>query len=392
MTDLKILILADDLTGALEVGAKFAGRGLPAPVICETDPQLRHAEGVKHVLVLDTETRHAAPAVAAEAVYRLACHAREHYVRFVYKKTDSTLRGNIGSELQALIRAFPGDSLVYAPAYPQLGRTVRDGVLFVEGVPVTRTTFAFDPLDPVRECYIPALLEISDCPVAALVKSLRDISAGSSPGIYLLDGEREDDIRAAARDFVDSGWLRLAAGPSSFADYLAEAVSLQRSDRSPWPTVRTCLVVNGSMHEVSSEQMRYARELGWNLCRPGESLAAALSPAWYLLEGANPGNWAGLQPAVRIGETVCDLLRRIDFDAVTVFGGDTAFGIIKALGSPTLHPVGEVLSGVPLSRIEAADLRRGTVMRKRDLCLITKAGGFGAINLLSSLRAALDRS
>ncbi len=391
MSDPKILILADDLTGALEVGAKFADRGLAAPVISRSGFDLSYHVGATPVLAVDTETRHTSPSAAADAVYKLACQARDNNVRYIYKKTDSTLRGNIASELQALIRAFPGQPVVYAPAYPRLGRTVRNGVLFVDGVPVDRTVFAIDPLNAVRESYIPALLDITDGPVATLIRSVQEIRTGSSAGVYLLDGERDDDVRTAAREFVGSGWLRLAAGPSGFADYLAEAVSLPRSGRCPWPSVRSCLVVNGSMHEASREQMRCAGQMGWASCRPNASLAVATSLGWCLLDPEGPGDMGGPQSAVRIGEVVRDLLGRIDFDAVTVLGGDTAFQTLKALGSPTLHPLGEVLPGVPVSRVEAASLKRGVLMRRRDLYFVTKAGGFGTIDLLGSLRAALDR-
>ena len=117
-----VLALADDLTGALETGARFAAAGVPAVVSVE----LSTASDAP-VLVIDTETRHLAPADAAARIHELACQARARGVRFIYKKTDSTLRGNIGAELGALCRADPDSPLVYAPAYPAMGRTVRPG-------------------------------------------------------------------------------------------------------------------------------------------------------------------------------------------------------------------------------------------------------------------------
>ena len=57
----------------------------------------------------------------------------------IYKKTDSTLRGNIAAELRALADLFPTWRIGYAPAYPALGRTVKNGVLYVDDVPVSET-------------------------------------------------------------------------------------------------------------------------------------------------------------------------------------------------------------------------------------------------------------
>src|SRR4051794_25466561 len=127
-----ILALADDLTGALEIGAKFAAAGIPATV----STALAWDRSTP-VSVIDTETRHLPAAEAAAIIGRLARVADN--VRLLFKKTDSTLRGNIGAELDALAAVFPASRVVYVPAYPRMGRTVRDGTLLVNGVPVHET-------------------------------------------------------------------------------------------------------------------------------------------------------------------------------------------------------------------------------------------------------------
>jgi len=72
---------------------------------------------------------------------------------------DSTLRGNVAAELAAVGAAWEGAPVVYLPAYPKLGRTVRDGELRVDGRPVSQTAFASDRWNPVRESHIPTLLQ-----------------------------------------------------------------------------------------------------------------------------------------------------------------------------------------------------------------------------------------
>src|SRR5262245_59236965 len=117
---MRILALADDMTGALEAGAKFSGAGIAAVVSAQpasADPA--------HVVVFDTETRHSAPSEAAAVVRRFVLESRVGQPRLIYKKTDSTLRGNIASELWALAGLFPDQRVGYAPAYPALGRTVK---------------------------------------------------------------------------------------------------------------------------------------------------------------------------------------------------------------------------------------------------------------------------
>src|SRR5437867_11180604 len=147
--DTSVLAIADDLTGALEVGAHFAARGIEASVTTSTRRE-RPA-----VLVIDTETRHLAPDAAAGRIHSVAAGNSS---RLIYKKTDSTLRGNIGAELGALLALYPDSPLIYAPAYPAMGRTVRRGCLHVNGSPAHLTAFAGDPLNPVIDSDIARVL------------------------------------------------------------------------------------------------------------------------------------------------------------------------------------------------------------------------------------------
>ena len=109
---MEVLALADDLTGALETGAKFAARGIETLVA---------AAGACRVLAVNTESRHLAASEAAGLVARAVA---ANPARLIYKKTDSTLRGNIGAELGALLEVHPDSPLIYVPAYPELGRVV----------------------------------------------------------------------------------------------------------------------------------------------------------------------------------------------------------------------------------------------------------------------------
>ncbi len=131
-----VLALADDMTGALEVGAKFSGAGLETTVSAQP-----MAAASAQVLVLDTETRHVNPETARERIRWFVDACGTERPLLVYKKTDSTLRGNIRAELHALAEIYPEWSIGYAPAYPALGRTVKSGILYVHGRAVAETEF-----------------------------------------------------------------------------------------------------------------------------------------------------------------------------------------------------------------------------------------------------------
>jgi D-threonate/D-erythronate kinase len=349
-----LLALADDLTGALEVGAQFAAGGVESRVVVSASgPATLPCGDAPAVLVIDTETRHR-PAAEAAAVVEAAVQAavqawpRTFTPPLLYKKTDSTLRGNIAAEFGALLRALPGRELVYVPAYPQLGRTVRGGHLYVDGVPVHRTPFARDPLNPVRESGIARLLE--------------------GLPVRVVDGETAADVAAAAQEIAAGRPAPIAAGPAALAGALAAYLPLARGVPPELPRVPCCLVVNGSLHPASAAQLVQARACGWQTAGPERMADALRTGGWWLLDGT--------APAARTAEIVHQALRDAPSTALAVFGGDTAVAIHRALGAADFAPYGEVLPGVAVSR------SGGRVW-------ITKAGGFGAPDILCEMRKRL---
>ena len=98
-----LLIIADDFTGALDTGVQFAACGISTKVV--VDPETDLSGDRAQVLVVDTETRHLPAGEARSVVLRLAVRARKTGIPYIYKKTDSALRGNIGAELAAVLEA-----------------------------------------------------------------------------------------------------------------------------------------------------------------------------------------------------------------------------------------------------------------------------------------------
>jgi uncharacterized protein YgbK (DUF1537 family) len=390
MADNRILVLADDLTGALEVGAKFATSGVISQVRTAPGllPQDLHDAG--GAVVVDTETRHAGAAEAARRVYEFAHTACDEGFSHVYKKTDSTLRGNIGAELAALCEGFAGAPLLYAPAYPQMGRTVRGGSLFVDGVLVGSTSFAGDPFNPVRESHIPTLLK-SQCRLPIRSGPVADIANSELAGIAICDGETDKDVESAARAFASSSSFRLAAGPAAFATHFARLVDLPRSLPAALPGIRNVLIGNGSLHTVSRQQVEQAKRKGFKSIDRHSLPASGAEGDWTILETGSGSGGASLDFAQALARSVCHILAHAPIDALVIFGGDTAYAIAEAMGSPPLHLIGEVMEGIPISRIEANRLGPYTGHRDHDLYLVTKAGSFGSPDILASIRNSLGK-
>src|SRR5262245_5256816 len=146
MSSPTLLVIADDLTGANDAGVQFASSGIRGIVL--TNHNVQTLPTSYPVVVVNTERRHLPPALAAERVRRVALLGKEAGVQYFYKKTDSTLRGNIAVELEALLAVTEALSIPFVPALPDLGRTTRDGLHYVHGTPIAETAFSRDPLNP----------------------------------------------------------------------------------------------------------------------------------------------------------------------------------------------------------------------------------------------------
>jgi len=196
---MSLLILADDLTGAADCAARCRGAGMPAAIVLDmpTPPLPPGA------LAFTSDSRHLPPDTAAERVSELMAGLRDQPAITWYKKIDSTLRGNLGAELDAMLDTLGRKHALICPAFPAQGRGLRDGFL-VSPAPLTR---------PI---YLPALLaEQSRRPVELI--ELEDVRSGAAQLAGRLDTAKraarllvaepltDDDLRA----LVDAAALAL---------------------------------------------------------------------------------------------------------------------------------------------------------------------------------------
>ncbi|HEX5808393.1 MAG TPA: four-carbon acid sugar kinase family protein, partial [Anaerolineales bacterium] len=149
----RLAIIADDLSSATDCGAQFVRSGLSVVVPLKNyslPPQAREAQ----VISVDTDSR----SLSAELAYakvglatqQLAAEGWTHF----YKSVDSTLRGNLGAEIEAVLDVVRPDCAVIAPAFPKYGRTTVDGVQYLHGRPLHETEFGTDPTAPVKDADI----------------------------------------------------------------------------------------------------------------------------------------------------------------------------------------------------------------------------------------------
>src|SRR6188472_4437131 len=113
---LRVGILADDLTGAADTALQFVRAGW------RTDLQLRPGKSDAQVVAVTADSRNLSAPDAAKAVVAAVGQLRQAGVTHLYKKIDSTLRGQIRAEVLAALNAWAGDAIaVVCPAYPAMG-------------------------------------------------------------------------------------------------------------------------------------------------------------------------------------------------------------------------------------------------------------------------------
>ena len=146
-------VIADDDSGGNDTGLQFHKAGLQTLVCVASEAVTFESAGRFDVLVFDTESRNCDRAEAYEKV--MAACRRLPGQQLVYKKVDSTLRGNLRAELDAVMQTLGFDLCMVAPAFPEAGRTTIGGYHLVHGIPLARTETARDPLRPVRASSFP---------------------------------------------------------------------------------------------------------------------------------------------------------------------------------------------------------------------------------------------
>ncbi len=191
---IELAITADDFTGALDTAVQFSRNSTGTAVMFYNDLDFSGISGEVRVVVIDTESRHVSPEEAASRVKEAVTKARACGVTHFYKKTDSVLRGNIGSELMAIMEAAGSRDLMFVPAYPDMGRTTREGRQYLNGVQLNETSFAKDPIDPVSDCDIANIIKKqADAEIITVGRNERpDLANGYEPGGPMDAGKKED--------------------------------------------------------------------------------------------------------------------------------------------------------------------------------------------------------
>lgn len=406
----ELLLIADDLTGALDGAVAFVGAGVEVFPLADRLPQAGDLASGPRVVAVNAATRHLAPEDAAATVSSLVRVAREAGVRVVLKKTDSALRGNIGAELAAAREAF-GGTMHFVPAYPALGRVTRDGVHYVGGVPVGESSFGRDPFEPVRHSAVRDVIASQSAMATCVVLAGASAPAGFE-GTVVYDAVTQDEVDAIARGLLVDGPV-LLAGCAGLAAGVSRALGLADLPAPELPRGNVAALC-GSVNPASIAQCARAEEAGvptwtvteaqkkdasWPASAAFAGLASAVAASWDArpltvvdasaytpaADGSSP------TPAVRdrVAANLGAFARAVALahtgvgGCLFVMGGDVLLALVEAAGARTLRVFGEVTTGVVVSGLSLGD---------GALNVISKSGGFGEEDLFLRVSERLSAS
>jgi D-threonate/D-erythronate kinase len=367
--NIECILIADDLTGACDAGVHFARCGL----VCRVDlsfasPRFSRAPDV---LAFSTNSRGDGPEEFHRKIKTLASGYSGLKSSLLFKKVDSTLRGNVGAEIAAVLGAFRCDVAMIAPAFPAMRRHVRGGNLHWS-----------DYSGKGQINIAQALIEqgVASGKIAHMSPTVEDfqkafeehLDAGKQFFILDCDSQNELHFWAAAAGAVSRRilWVGSAGLGIALAEHTATAgVRRFISKRIGIPLI----FVMGSTHPASLRQKTALLAAG-NAVEVMPSASAIASARQALREKRH------LVVSVERGADQVALreflngLEGLDMAALFFTGGDTGMRVCNAIGARAIDLRDEILPGFPWGFL------RGGVFH--GLPVASKSGSFGGEDAL----------
>jgi uncharacterized protein YgbK (DUF1537 family) len=424
----RIVIIADDLTGAADSAVQFRPFFEDTTLI-----SYQHLEQIREpnlpssarATALYTNSR----AMGADAAYhRLDAVAQglaQKQPLCIYKKIDSCMRGNIGSESDALLDALDYEVTFITPAFPEMGRTTENDIHRVHGFPLDQSEISRDPMTPVKESHLSRIVQSqSKYPVGHVaLKYLDGTDTGLQEKIdrHILRGVRHIVFDAASRyhlhriaQLVNSfpGKV-LAVGSAGLAGSMAESLFSKREIVKSGPKIKRAgcnLLVCGTASAVTRQQIdklleRHSYEFiqlppgmladqnrGDDFSKTVSLTRSSLLKKNVILTIASLPNSPSVPRRANFLQSADSIVKGLAFFVAEVLaaaqpgllfltGGDTADAVLTSVGGKGIRILGEVVTGVVQGTLIGGPLE--------GLPVVTKAGAFGREDTLVVMHETL---
>jgi D-threonate/D-erythronate kinase len=419
----RCLLIADDLTGAADAGAQFAKRGLRTLLISLLDDAKIDFSKYTHrdVLVINTDSRGLSPEKAFLKVSNLLKRFDQKLFPIIYKKIDSTLRGNVGYEIDAILKETKESLCFMAPSYPEQNRTLVGGILIVGEKPLALTEVAQNTASPIQESHVYKILQnqsqnsvgwIDLTHVASSHERLRktvDEERKKGDQIIIFDAVSRGDLKNIVETAFYTERIPLFVGSAGLAEEVAKKLTPSREKTSQkMKPFKHILVVSGTASSVTHQQLgqvarrpvpsfRLNRSLITGEKRKTQEekkeltkkIANALSQGIAILKAPSEmlSSKDSTEPPIhlQITKTLASVaLLALEaskikpaYLALILTGGETAQNVINGLEPEGIEIEGELLEGIVRGHLIGGDWD--------GLTVVPKAGAFGKEDALERI-------
>lgn len=398
---IKLGVIADDFTGASDAASFLVKAGQRVVMLADIHSELKEE---CDVLVVALKIRSVSPNQAIAEVKETLDYFKKSSVEKVYYKYcstfDSTPRGNIGVVLDYLMDYFDTRYTILCPSLPVNGRTVKDGVLYVDSVPLAKTSMKNHPLNPMWDSYIPALMKNQSqhhCYVVEIDEMIKVIESIKDDKFYLVpDYQNDEDGKMIAKVVHD---FPLLSGGSGLLEHLELGQSLVNTEEYIInKNSEKAIILCGSCSKMTGRQIEdYIQkgnpyfELESKAVLQGRINASIVfqqvlknlpQTTIVFSDGINKDmaviskNEEFEKLSVLIEKIIADLSEMADknkFDRIVIAGGETSGAVTKRLDY-NAYAIGKVIApGVPIL----------IPLINKDLCLVLKSGNFGDVQFFT---------
>jgi uncharacterized protein YgbK (DUF1537 family) len=422
---MRLAVISDDLTGASDCGAQLVPYGLKVVVSVKNDEiNFRNNDTV----IFNTDSRSLPKEEAYQRVHELSSILATEAFDVIYKKIDSTMRGNIGIEINALFDALSPDFIIIAPAYPINDRKILHGMHYLNGSLLHETEVAKDPKTPVFESNITSLIEEqAGRKVAHIDKDMLQrgtekicmvLEQYKQEGIAYItvDSTEEQDFKTLLDSVSLLNYKTVYCGSSGLIAHIPKILNLKKKVKKFQMSelALPALFVVGSVSKIGRSQLSYLlnnEQIEGIECNPlnllsGESkaqeevdsvkkrainsISQQKNIVLYSSDKVSETQRVGLEQGLTLVEVSNLISKTIGSIAVQIIceckvkrlfltGGDTAQQVLEHLQIEYFHLLDEVEAGIPIGRLDNS-----------EIIAVTKAGNFGNEYTMSTVLKRLN--
>jgi uncharacterized protein YgbK (DUF1537 family) len=356
-----IIVIADDLTGAAEI----AGIGLRYHLTVEIMTKLE-TDSQADLWVIAANTRSVAETEAKKITSELSKQLLALKPTLIYKKIDSVLRGHILVEITEILQKTNHHQALIIPTNPSLGRTISNGNYFVNGVPISETSFAHDPEFAIKSSHVLAMIKAEN----TTVQVLKTTDVLPKEGIFIAEANTKEDIEYWA---FQANQNTLLVGAADFFNAILAKYCQNNSDKkqvlvhdnSKFKNAKT-LYISGTTFGKSVQAIAQKSQLDGSVSYLPEAFFSDKNEAEIIQEWANEilcllqnhtsviiaiGDLSNhkvlpTQLAKWMGLVVRKVLENSEIHELLIEGGATAAAILQTLCFTRFTPTNEFSQGV----------------------------------------------